>query len=96
MREDNNIKLVSEILQFNQDNRNQRPFIALKIRQGTSQIEKVYFVLIDIKNVQIIDVNEIDLKPSEKKFLKPHDFKISTSISIKHVPMDNQNLTRYT
>jgi hypothetical protein len=88
--------LVSEILQFNQDNRNQRPFVALKLREGTSLIDKVYFILVDIINVSIIDVKEIDLKQSEKKLLKPHDFKISTSISIEQVPMANPNLNRHT
>lgn len=87
---------MSEILQFNQDNRNQRPFIALKLLEGTSLIDKVYFVLVDIINVRIIDVKEIDLKLSEKKLLKPHDFKISTSISIEHVPMEDHNLNRHT
>jgi len=96
LRDDNNIKLVSEILQFNQDNRNQRPFVALKLLEGTSIIDRVYFVLVDIINISIVDVNEIDLKLSEKKLLKPHDIKISTSISIEDVPMRDQSLSRHT
>ena len=59
----------------------------MKLLEGTSLIEKAYFVLVDIISAKIIDVKEIDLKKSEKSHLKPHNFKISTSISIENVPM---------
>ena len=68
----------------------------MKLLEGTSLIDKVFFILVDIIKISIIDVKEIDLKQSEKKLLKPHDFKISTSIAIEHVPMANPNLNRHT
>ena len=47
------------------------------------RIDKVFFILLDIINVSIIDVKEIDLKLSEKNMLKGHDFKIATSTAIE-------------
>ncbi len=40
--------------------------MAVKLIEGTSVVDKAYFVLVDIINIKIINVKEIDLKTSEK------------------------------
>ena len=90
---ENKLQMVAERLQFNQDNRHQRPFVAIRMEGG--HLVKAYILVLDIHTAELLSVKELDLRYHEKKMLKADSFRISACTPIKSVRMKDPKVSKF-
>lgn len=90
---ENKLKLIAERLQFNQDNRHQRPFVAIRMDGG--RLVKAYILVLDIHTAELLSVKELDLRYHEKKMLKADSFRISACTPINSIRMKDSKVSKF-